>query len=255
MAILLSNRNFNLTHAFKTIALSSVNVNTLRVKQFSADSVVSDLPEEIELLNTKKEADIESKRNVSRLNVYHRNLLLGKVPYPEPKADFHLTVKYRRKMYGLYGGASKVNPGIMWPTKEDIKERKEYESVAYPFTIQEMVRNQISKKEAEEAEILERQKTIGENKKKLNQWMKDLEAKRAKKMQVAIEAKAKKDRLIEEVRRHFGYTVNPREERFQQMLEQKEREEKKALKIEKKKKREEMFLQEIMVQTKKEDKM
>jgi Growth arrest and DNA-damage-inducible proteins-interacting protein 1 len=43
-------------------------------------------------------------------------------------------------------------------------------------------------------------------------------------------AKERKDRLIEEVRRHFGYTIDPRDERFKEMLELKEKEQRKALK-------------------------
>jgi hypothetical protein len=35
---------------------------------------------------------------------------------------------------------------------------------------------------------------------------------------------------MEEVRRHFGYTVDPKDERFQEMLAKKEKEQKKAMK-------------------------
>lgn len=35
---------------------------------------------------------------------------------------------------------------------------------------------------------------------------------------------------MEEVRRHFGYTVDPKDERFQELLAKKEKEQKKAMK-------------------------
>jgi len=40
----------------------------------------------------------------------------------------------------------------------------------------------------------------------------------------------RKEKLMEEVRRHFGYTVDPKDERFQEMLEKKEKEQRKAMK-------------------------
>jgi len=99
----------------------------------------------------KKEEEIERKRNKSRLNPQHRNLLHAKMPYSEPVAWFHETVKYKRKMYGRYGHASGIHPGIMWPTREDLEEIKEYESVAYPYTIQELMTRVEEKKKEEQA--------------------------------------------------------------------------------------------------------
>jgi hypothetical protein len=39
----------------------------------------------------------------------------------------------------------------MWPTKEDLEEIKEYESVAYPYTIQELMTRVEEKKKEEQA--------------------------------------------------------------------------------------------------------
>jgi hypothetical protein len=98
-----------------------------------------------------KEEEIQRKRNKSRLNPQHRNILHGKMPYSEPMEWFHETVKYNRKMYGHYGQSSGVFPGIMWPTREELEEIKEYESVAYPHTIQELIRKVEEKKKEEQA--------------------------------------------------------------------------------------------------------
>jgi RNase H-fold protein (predicted Holliday junction resolvase) len=46
---------------------------------------------------------------------------------------------------------------------------------------------------------------------------------------------AKKDRLVEEVRRHFGFKIDSRDDRFKELLEQKEKEERKKVKEAKKK--------------------
>lgn len=109
--------------------------------------------EEEDEITTKKEEEIQRKRNKSRLNPQHRNLLHGKVPYPEPMDWFHETVKYKRKMYGRYGESSGVPPGVMWPTREELEEIKEYERVAYPYTIQELMARVENKKKEEQAAL------------------------------------------------------------------------------------------------------
>lgn len=55
----------------------------------------------------------------------------------------------------------------------------------------------------------------------------------------------RKERLVEEVRRHFGYTVDPKDEKFQMLLEKKEKEQKKLLKEAKRKAREEKVLEKL----------
>lgn len=57
-----------------------------------------------------REAEIEKKRNVSRLSQAHFNVINDRRPYDVPKALAHLTVKYNRKMYGKYGSESGINP-------------------------------------------------------------------------------------------------------------------------------------------------
>ncbi|KAG8243608.1 hypothetical protein J6590_042010 [Homalodisca vitripennis] len=175
----------------------------------------------------ERELEIERIRDKSRLKTQHRNMLFNKLPYSQPMTESHLTIKYNRKMYGRYGSESGVNPGIMWPTKTDVVLRKEYEKVAYPFTIQELViqaKTEIEQKELDNQKIHER---VIANLSKLESWKKDLKEKIAKQEAVALAAKEKKDKLIEEVRRHFGFTVDPRDEKFKEMLAAKEKEQKK----------------------------
>ncbi|KAI5633621.1 growth arrest and DNA-damage-inducible proteins-interacting protein 1 domain-containing protein [Phthorimaea operculella] len=154
-----------------------------------------------------REAELERKRNVSRLSPAHYNVINGRRPYEEPKHTAHLTVKYNRKMYGKYGIASGVNPSICWPSKQDIADIKEFESFE-----------------------------------KLEQWKKDLQDRIAKKESEAKAAKEKKERLVEEVRRHFGFKLDPRDERFQEMLAKREKEQKKAEKQAKKDAKEKMMI-------------
>uniref|UniRef100_A0A1B6MNJ5 Large ribosomal subunit protein mL64 n=1 Tax=Graphocephala atropunctata TaxID=36148 RepID=A0A1B6MNJ5_9HEMI len=175
----------------------------------------------------EREQDIERIRDKSRLKVEHRNMLFNKIPYSQPMTEAHLTIKYNRKMYGKFGSESGVYPGVMWPTKADVELRKEYEKIAYPFTIQELVaqaKTEIEERELNDLKIHER---VISNLAKLELWKKELKDKVAKKEAEALAAKEKKDKLIEEVRRHFGFTVDPRDEKFKEMLAVKEKEQKK----------------------------
>ncbi|XP_045459463.1 growth arrest and DNA damage-inducible proteins-interacting protein 1 [Melitaea cinxia] len=174
-----------------------------------------------------KEAEIEKKRNKSGLSPNHYNILHDKRPYDEPKCLAHLTVKYSRKMYGKYGVASGVNPSLCWPTKEEIQERKEFEAVAFPFTIKEMMETARKKREEEKLKIDQREMELAAKFAKLDQWKKELNDKINKKAAEVQSAKQKKERLVEEVRRHFGFTLDPRDQRFQEMLAKREKEQKK----------------------------
>ncbi|KAJ8869483.1 hypothetical protein PR048_028474 [Dryococelus australis] len=189
-----------------------------------------------------KEEEIERKRNKSRLLMQHRNMVHGDVPFAEPKAWFQETVRYKRRLYGRYGEASGVNPALAWPTQEELADSLEYERVAYPETLQEMVDKNKAKKLEEELALKKRQEDIEQKMLRLEKWKEELNARSAKKLEAAEAAKEKKDRLMEEVRRHFGFKVDPREERFQEMLAQKEKEEKKMAKEAKKKAREAKLL-------------
>lgn len=103
-----------------------------------------DIKEVIESAEEKpvflKEIDeeLEKKRNKSRLNTAHRNILLGQKPYNEPMEWYHETVKYKKRLLGRYGmKALEVPAGLAWPTPEEVEDAKEYERVAFPLTIQE----------------------------------------------------------------------------------------------------------------------
>lgn len=93
--------------------------------------------------------------------------------------------------------------------------------------------------------IRTREVNIAANIKKLEQWKSDLKSKSTKKEEEARVAKERKDRLIEEVRRHFGYTVNPKEERFKELLEKKEKEQRKAFKEARKQQKESKLISKI----------
>ncbi|KAF9416274.1 hypothetical protein HW555_006348 [Spodoptera exigua] len=189
-----------------------------------------------------REAEIERKRNVSRLTEAHWNLVNGRRPYVEPKNWSHLTVKYNRKLYGKYGSASGVNPSLCFPTRNEIQEKMEYEAVAYPFTIKQMMETAAKNRKEQEEKIQQRDRDVAAKYAKLDQWKKDLLDKIAKKTAEVNAAKEKKERLVEEVRRHFGFKLDPRDERFQEMLAKREKEQKKLEKQARKEAKEKVML-------------
>lgn len=192
--------------------------------------------------NVMSEEEVARICNKSRLNKGHRNLVNGRMPYDSPVHRFHNTVKYKRKMYGRYGDSSNVDPSLAWPTPEDLEERREYERVAHPLTIQEMQQNAWNRLESEREELQLRQEKIDNNMKKLNGWIKEVQEKASKKLLEAQKAKEKREKLIEEVKKHFGYKIDPKDERFKEMLAKREKEEKKKVKEEKKRIRDEKYL-------------
>ncbi|XP_070507736.1 large ribosomal subunit protein mL64 [Chironomus tepperi] len=197
-----------------------------------------------------RQMKIDRMRDKSRLRAQHRNFLHDQVPYNQAESWIHNTLKYKRMMYGRYGSESQVDPRLCFYTKTELAEKNEYERVAFPKTIQEMIAYNEEEKRKQAERIRTREENIALNLQKLETWKKDLLAKKEKKEGEARIAKERKDRLIEEVRRHFGYTVHPKDERFKEMLEKKEKEQRKQLKEAKKQQKEAKLLTKIAEQNK-----
>ncbi|GLV37993.1 CR6-interacting factor [Carabus blaptoides fortunei] len=226
----------------------SVRYKTSVSEKMIEDLSVLELNEAVEEDDHLREAEIEKKRNKSRLYSQHRNMLHNKMPYDKPFNDFHHTVKYQRKLYARFGESSGVHAGICWPTGEELRDIQEYERLAYPQSLQTMISAAITQRSEINAKQHKRQEDIAKKVVKLEQWKTDLKEKIAKREAEAMAVKERKDRLIEEVRRHFGFKIDPRDERFKEMLDQKERAEKKALKEAKRKVKEARMIAKLQEQ-------
>lgn len=119
-----------------------------------------------------------------------------------------------------------------------------------PMSLQQMMKTNEDEKlqAAEETRI--RQETLEIKFNKIDQWKNELQNKIAKKLKDAQDAKLKKDRMVEEVRRMVGYTVDPRDEKFKELLEQKEKEQKRKDKDEKKALKSAKIMENIMTKGK-----
>lgn len=193
-------------------------------------------------------SDVTNNTNCNRSELLeqHRNILLNLSPYNESRSWIHLTEKYQRKLFGRYGSESNVNPRICFVSKHEVISKDRYEQLSEP----EMVLTMISKSKLDQnfknEEILRRENDISKRIDKLGQWKQELHLRTMKKETDALAAKQKKERLIEEVRRHFGYKVDPRDERFKEVLEQKEREDKKKQKEAKRQAKEQKLMSKLV---------
>lgn len=212
--------------------------------EFFDITTVDETPIYIEELKTE---DDMHKRNKSRLNPQHRNIIHGTRPFDKGIEWYHKTTKYKKRMLGRFGMKGlDVTAGVAWPTEAEVEKIKEYEKVAYPETIQELWAK-IDKKNAKEVEAIRaREEEIARNLLKLDYWKSELAARLAKKEAQALEIKKRKEHLVEVVRRHFGFKVDPRSTKFKEMLEQKELEEKKRSKQAKKKANEEKMMARLL---------
>lgn len=101
-------------------------------------------------------------------------------------------------------------------------------------------------RKAKQDVIIKREEDVAKKLDKLEHWMNELNARIAKKEADARAARERKERLVEEVRRHFGYTVDVKDEKFKEMLAQKEKEDKKAQKEARKKQKEMKMLEKLI---------
>ncbi|XP_003489336.1 growth arrest and DNA damage-inducible proteins-interacting protein 1 [Bombus impatiens] len=168
------------------------------------NKIIESAEEEPILIEEKDYAELERKRNKSRLTEAHRNILLGKKPYNTPQDWFHETVKYKKRILGRYGMEALGEPaGLAWPTPEEVEDMKEYESLAHPLNIQERLQQIKEKKKMEEEALLAKQAEIEKKMATMKQLIAQVQEKIAQKQKVELEAKERRERKIEEIRRQL----------------------------------------------------
>ncbi|XP_033316440.1 growth arrest and DNA damage-inducible proteins-interacting protein 1 [Bombus bifarius] len=168
------------------------------------NKIIESAEEEPILIEEKDYAELERKRNKSRLTEAHRNILLGKKPYNTPQDWFHETVKYKKRILGRYGmEALGESAGLAWPTPEEVEDMKEYESLAHPLNIQERLQQIKEKKKMEEEALLAKQAEIEKKMATMKQLIAQVQEKIAQKQKVELEAKERRERKIEEIRRQL----------------------------------------------------
>lgn len=222
-----------LTKIFSVKSCATSEKSKLKEQTDSPALVYDEVP-----IYEKNEADeerINRLRNKSRLDIKDQNKLHGRKPYTKSHEWYHDTVKSKRQTLGRYGlKALDVTPGVAWPTESDVEDLKEYERVGYPLSLEESWKLFAETKRVAEEEIRLREKDIDEKLGNMEKWKADLQKKIEQKAAAKNAAILKKEKMMEEIRQHFGINVDPRSYKVKLLIEKKEEEEKK-MKITKKK--------------------
>lgn len=234
---------------------SFLNRNITRFSSNKAEAEIAEEDTPVALVQDPEDIEarkrhIEKIRNKSRLSKAHRNILNNKVPYSSEESWVHETLRYKRTMFGRYGLSSGIDPRICFPTETEKADKDEYERVAFPMTLQQMMAKNEQEKKEKILAVQRREEEIEKKMSKLDGWINDLNARVAKKEAEAKAAKDRKDRLVEEVRRHFGFHLDTRDDKFKELLAQKEKEEKKAQKEAKRKQKEMKMFEKLVTKGK-----
>ncbi|XP_067877247.1 large ribosomal subunit protein mL64 [Heterodontus francisci] len=145
----------------------------------------------------------------------------------------------QRKLYGRLGSASGVPAASLWPDSEQLQQLVQHQAEWEP-SLQQMWSNLRAKELEQQKKQRERQKLIAANMAKMPKMVEDW---RREKRELKIkqkEEKARRERLLSEARERFGYSIDPRSSKFQEMVKELEKEEKKQRKLMKRRRKEEV---------------
>lgn len=177
------------------------------------------------------EEEILQKRFKSRLPERVYQMFVKKEPvHFDHYYNFYLN--RLRANYAQFGKESKLNPGICWPTREEVLEKIEYDKIFEP-PLETRLKNVEESRLVEEKRKQEVEEEVDKNMANLDKWIADYHAKNEKKTAEQLALKQKKEKLIDEISEYLGYEIDPRDPRFQEAVEQKNKEQKKARKVKK----------------------
>jgi len=106
---------------------------------FSSDSTTEGAKD---LLNVEDDEEMAA-RDVSRLPKKYRDRMKHAMNPPEKPdwyTDMFTSIAHKRKLYGKYGRKSGFDPGILWPSKEEVQENIEFEKEWEP-PLEDMIKS------------------------------------------------------------------------------------------------------------------
>ena len=98
--------------------------------------------EEKDSLNVENDDEMAA-RDISRMPKKYRDRMKSVMNPPEKQdwyTDMFRSIDYKRKLYGKFGRKSRLDPGILWPSKEQVEEQVEFEKEWEP-TLDEMLKS------------------------------------------------------------------------------------------------------------------
>lgn len=221
---------FSFCHQIRTVYKShSLCADEVNVEKTGSEEKF-DILEELREPDLTEE-EILQKRFKARLpeRVY-RTFVKKEALDLELAYDFHMN--RLRAYYARHGTDSKLNPGLSWPTREEILQIIEEDKIFEP-TLEIRLKNVEDARLAEEKRKREVEEEVEKNMANLDKWIGEYHAKIEKKKLEQLELKQKKEKLIDEICEYLGYEIDPRDPRFQEAVEQRQKEQKKARKVKK----------------------
>lgn len=130
-------------------------------KSEDVDGISADeTPKYLDYRTPEEQEAMLRKRNKSNLRPQDRNRIMGVKPYEQSMLWIHDTIRFKQRTVGRYGVDSLDVPvGCIWPTKEEIDDKIEYENTGYPLSIQERW-NLIEQRHKEDEEKIQKRYII-----------------------------------------------------------------------------------------------
>ncbi|KAM6218670.1 large ribosomal subunit protein mL64 [Rhynchocyon petersi] len=162
--------------------------------------------------------------------------------WPDPENPltprWQLGPRYAAKQFARHGDASGVSPGSLWPSREQLSELEAEEREWYP-SLAVMQESLQAKQQAEEQKRLAREQLIAERMAKMPQMIEDWRRQQRERWEKAQADKERRARLQAEAQERLGYHVDPRSTRFQELVQDLEKQQRKRLKEEKQRQKKE----------------
>jgi len=185
---------------------------------------------------------VEKMRDVSRFGNTKAELKYKmKIPtYSDNEAMYLKQSRYFRGVYAKYGKESGIEPGVAWPSKQELFEKIREEN-EYDLTLKQKINMLIERKqnEIDRVENLEKETdaSLTRMPKSIEKYYQNMD----KKYAVEDERKAKKDEIMEQAREYYGFKVDLRDKRIKDMVEKMHEEKKKLDKSKKKEEEKKKF--------------
>ncbi|XP_008853678.1 growth arrest and DNA damage-inducible proteins-interacting protein 1 [Nannospalax galili] len=161
--------------------------------------------------------------------------------WPDPEnlltPRWQLRPLYAAKQFARYGAASGVAPDSLWPSPEHLRELEAQEREWYP-SLETMLESLRVQQQAEEAKRQAREQRIAECMAKMPQMIENWRRQKQERWEKAQAEKERKAQLQAEAQERLGYHVDPRSARFQELLQDLDKQQRKRLKEEKQRQKE-----------------
>ena len=161
---------------------------------------------------------------------------------PEIIYDAQKTKKYQAETFTRYGKKSGIDARKLWPTVEELQAEIEDEKLYKIPSLQEAMDIARARKEDKISRLKKRESDVYEKMKSNKKNIEAFKARLKKEAESSKAAKIKENKLLEEAREILGYDVDPKDEKFKELMEKRAKEEKKAARAAKKKAEEQKYI-------------